>query len=163
RGSAMRSRALEPFLRSITQSIIWYLLGASEKDPEVLATEMESKIESGSCPIELLAKSEILSQNPEAYRKKIESGGKPRRASAEVALLLGGRVRMGDRVSYYIGPKEKGQTANWQRAQPVEWFDKEGSAYDSGYYLKKLEDWRKRYSPFHAKLGEDGAQKELFP
>ena len=30
------------------------------------------------------------------------------------------------------------------------------------YYLKKLEDWRKRYSPFHAKLGEDGAQKELF-
>lgn len=162
RGSAMRSRGLEPFLRSLTQSLIWYLLGASEEDPAILATETELKIESGSCPIELLAKSEILSQNPEAYRKKIEAGGKPRRASAEVALLLGDRIRMGDRVSYYIGPKEKGQTANWQRAQPVEWFGKEGSAYDSAYYLKKLEDWRKRYSPFHAKLGEDGAQKELF-
>ena len=131
----------------------------SEEDPAILATEMELKIESGSCPIELLAKSEILSQNPEAYRKKIEAGGKPRRASAEVALLLGDRIRMGDRVAYYIGPTEKGQTANWHRAQPAEWFGKEGSAYDSAYYLKKLEDWRKRYSHFHAKLGEDGAQK----
>ena len=162
RGSAMRSRGLEPFLRSLTQSLTWYLLGASEEDPAILATEMELKIESGSCPIELLAKSEILSQNPAAYRKKIEAGGKPRRASAEVALLLGDRIRMGDRVAYYIGPKEKGQTANWQRAQPAEWFGKEGSAYDSAYYLKKLEDWRKRYSRFHAKLVEDRAQKELF-
>ena len=33
RGSAMRSRGLEPFLRSLTQSLIWYLLGASEKRP----------------------------------------------------------------------------------------------------------------------------------
>ena len=162
RGSAMRSRGLEPFLRSLTQSLIWYLLGASKEDPASLATEIESKIESGSCPIELLAKSEVLSQNPEAYRKKIEAGGKPRRASSEVALLIGDRIRMGDRVSYYIGPKEKGKTANWQRAQPVEWFGQEGSAYDPAYYLKKLEDWRKRYSPFYPTLGKDGAQRELF-
>ena len=162
RGSAMRSRGLEPFLRSLTQSLIWYLLGASKEDPASLATEIESKIESGSCPIELLAKSEVLSQNPEAYRKKIEAGGKPRRASSEVALLIGDRIRMGDRVSYYIGPKEKGKTANWQRAHPVDWFGQEGSAYDPAYYLKKLEDWRKRYSPFYPKLGKDGAQRELF-
>ncbi len=162
RGSAMRSRGLEPFLRSLTQSLIWYLLGASEEDPAVLASEMESKIKSGSCPIELLAKSEILSQNPEAYQKKIEAGGKPRRASAEVALLLGERVRMGDRVSYYIGPKEKGQTANWQRAQPIEWYGNDGPPYDPTFYLKKLDDWRKRYDPFHVQLGKNGAQKELF-
>lgn len=162
RGSAMRSRGLEPFLRSLTRSLIWYLLGASQEDPATLASEMETKIESGSCPIELLAKSEVLSQNPAAYRKKIEAGGKPRRASAEVALLLGDRIRMGDRVSYYIGPKEKGRSANWQRAQPVELFGQEGSAYDSAYYLKKLDDWRKRYSPFYQKLGEDSAQQELF-
>ena len=162
RGSAMRSRGLEPFLRSLTQSLIWYLLGASEEDPAVLASEMESKIKSGSCPIELLAKSEILSQNPEAYQKKIEAGGKPRRASAEVALLLGDRVRMGDRVSYYIGPKEKGQPANWQLPQPIEWYGNDGPPYDPTFYLKKLDDWRKRYDPFHAQLGKNGAQKELF-
>ena len=69
---------------------------------------------------------------------------------------------MGDRVSYYIGPKEKGQTANWQRAQPIEWYGNDGPPYDPTFYLKKLDDWRKRYDPFHVQLGKNGAQKELF-
>ncbi len=162
RGSAMRSRGLEPFLRSLTQKLIRYLLGASDEDPAVLAEQIESEIKSGSYPVERLAKSEILSQNPEAYRKKIEAGGKPRRASAEVALRLGDQVRMGDRISYYIAPRGTGQTADWQRARPVVVYDSELAPYDQAYYVKKLNDWRKRYAPFHSKLLSNPEQKELF-
>ncbi len=162
RGSAMRSRGVEPFLRSLTQKLIRFLLGASEKNPADLAQKIELEIESGKYPVERLAKSEILSQNPEAYKKKIDSGGKPRRASAEVALKLGENVRMGDRISYYISPKEKGQTADWQRANPVDLFDAETAPYDPKYYVKKLNDWRTRYVPFHPDLAKDRDQRELF-
>ena len=162
RGSVMRSRGVEPFLRSLTQKLIRFLLGASEEDPVTLALEIEAEIEKGDFPVKSLAKSEILSQNPEAYRKKIDSGGKPRRASAEVALKLGENARMGDRISYYISPKEKGQTTDWQRANPVDFFDAETAPYDPKYYIKKMDDWRKRYAPFHPDLVKNTDQKELF-
>lgn len=161
-GSAMRSRGIEPFLKELTKSLIYFLLGASKEDPDAMARDIESKIKSGEFDVRRLAKSEILSQNPEAYRKKIEGGGKPRRASAEVALMLGERVRMGDRVSYFISAREKGKTADWQRALPVGKYDRETLPYDPKYYIKKLNDWRKRYAPFHPKLAEDPDQGMLF-
>jgi hypothetical protein len=55
---------------------------------------------------------------------------------------------MGDRVSYYIQPREKGQTSDWQRARPLTDFDLKTAPYDPKYYLKKLEDWAKRYGGF---------------
>ena len=162
RGSAMRSRGVEPFLKELTQTLIHFLLGASKEDPDAAAREIELKIQSGELDVHRLAKSEILSQNPEAYRKKIEAGGKPRRASAEVALMMGEQVRMGERISYFISLKEKGKTADWQRALPVEQYDKEQLPYDPSYYIKKLNDWRKRYAPFYPKLAENPDHGMLF-
>ena len=75
-------------------------------------------------------------------------GGKPRRASAEAALQLSPRPRMGDRVSYYIGPKAKGRPADWQRARPVALYDAVQAPYDPDYYLQKLDDWLERYGRF---------------
>ncbi len=162
RGSALRSRGIEPYLKRLNEALIKFLLGESSEDPSELANEYERLIEDGAIEIHNVAKSEILSQNPEAYRKKIESGGKPRRASAEIALKLGGDLRMGDRVSYYIGPKSKGVTSDWQRAHPVDNYDPTNAPYDPAYYVKKLNDWRKRYVSFHPKLQENPAQGQLF-
>jgi len=162
RGSALRSRGIEPFLKRLTQTLIDFLLGATDQDPATLANEYETLIESGEIEIAEIAKSEVLSQNPEAYRKKIESGGKPRRASAEVALMLDDPLRMGDRVSYFIGPREKGQTSDWQRARPAKLYDRERSPYDASYYVKKLNEWRKRYSIFLPGLTADPKQGDLF-
>ena len=58
------------------------------------------------------------------------------------------RPRMGDRVSYYILPKAKGQTSDWQRARPVTLFDPVESPYDPKYYLDKLDDWIERNAKF---------------
>jgi len=76
--------------------------------------------------------------------------------------MLDEPLRMGDRVSYYIGPRQKGQTADWQRARPTQLYEKETYPYDPSYYLKKLEDWRKRYAVFLPALLEDPQQGELF-
>jgi DNA polymerase elongation subunit (family B) len=148
RGSALRSRATEPFLQDLNRHLIAYLLGLEEEPVETCWQRFAARIEDGSMPVEQLLKSEYLSMNPSAYAEKIANGGKPRRASLEVALKLDPAPRSGDKVSYFIGPKAKGQTADWQRAHPLEHFDPVTCPYDPGAYLKKLKEWRKRYGQF---------------
>ena len=97
---------------------------------------------------DVLAKAETLGQNPESYEQWVAGGGKPRRAAAEVALRMTPRPRMGERVSYYIGAKAKGQTSDWQRAQPLAAFDPVQAPYDPVYYLEKIDDWVERYGRF---------------
>lgn len=162
RGSGLRSRGTEPFLKDLTWKLIYSLLGATNEDPAKVALDVENQITAQELPVALIAKSEVLSQSPEAYQKKMETVGKPRRASAEVALKMDKPVGMGDRVSYYIRPKKPGQTSDWQKAYPVDAYNKEGQPYDPAYYVKKLNDWRKRYAPFCPELLANPEQGELF-
>jgi DNA polymerase elongation subunit (family B) len=148
RGSALRSRGIEPFLKRLSDQLIAYLLGASAQSPLAEIERLRASITARQHPVADLAKSESLSQNPAAYEQLIAGGGKPRRAAAEVALQMTPRPRMGERVSYYIGPKSKGQTADWQRARPLAQYDATGAPYAVDYYLVKLDDWLERYGRF---------------
>ena len=148
RGSALRSRGIEPFLRKLTDGLIHFLLGSSPESPIGLLEDYRRRISDRSLPVAEVAKTETLGMNPVAYEGVIALGGKPRRASAEAALQLSPRPRMGDRVSYYITAKQKGRASDWQRARPVELFDAAAAPYDPGYYIDKLDDWLERYGPF---------------
>ena len=148
RGSALRSRGIEPYLKALTNQLIQFLLGASPVSPGELAADYRKRIVAGALPVAQVAKSEVLSQNPDAYERLMAEGGKPRRASAEVALQMSPRPRMGERVAYYITAKAKGRTSDWQRARPVATYDPVAAPYDPGYYLEKLDDWLERYGVF---------------
>lgn len=161
KGSALRSRGIEPYLKKLSDRLIQYLLGVVDEAPEVLLADYREKITAHELDVRELAKSEILSQNPDAYEQNMAAGGKPRRASAEVALRMNPRPRMGDRVSYYILPREKGQTSDWQRARALVEYDAKTAPYDPKYYLKKLDDWQERYATFLSIKPEGGVQGEL--
>jgi DNA polymerase I len=148
RGSAFRSRAMEPFLQRLTDQLVGYLVGLSPVPPLQLWESYRQRIALRQLPVEELAKNETLSQSPENYEHLMAAGGKPRRAAAEAALQLAVRPRLGDRVSYYIGPKSKGKTSDWQRARAAALFDPVTAPYDPAYYLDKLEDWKLRYALF---------------
>ncbi|PTX91039.1 DNA polymerase domain-containing protein [Opitutus sp. ER46] len=163
RGSALRSRGTEPYLKKLTDEMIAYLLGAAKESPLALAEEYRQKLRRRALPVEALAKSESLSQNLEAYERFIAEGGKPRRASAEAALKLSPRPRMGDRVVYYISAINQGRGSDWQRARALSLFDPEAAPYDAEYYLAKLDDWLTRYGPYLGVKPEEphGVQGEL--
>lgn len=163
RGSALRSRGIEPYLKRLSQSLISNLLGAGGEEPTELVLHYRAEIEALRLPVEELAKTETLSLNPESYEKFVAEGGKPRRAPAEVALKMNPRPRMGDRVSYYIQPRQKGQTTNWQRARSVIDFDPVQAPYDPKFYFKKLDEWVTKYGGFldQSKLGTGEEQGEL--
>jgi DNA polymerase, archaea type len=148
RGSALRSRGIEPYLKKLSDQLIRFLVGAEPASPLALAEDYRRGLASRTLPVEAIAKSEVLSQNPDAYERFMADGGKPRRASAEAALKLVPRPRMGDRVTYYITAKEKGKTSDWQRARPLALYDREAAPYDPAYYTKKLDDWLERYGVF---------------
>jgi DNA polymerase elongation subunit (family B) len=148
RGSALRSRGIEPFLKRLTDTLIAFLLGAGAESPLPLLEDYRAKIRERTLPVGDLAKGEVLSMNPDAYEKFIAGGGKPRRASAEAALQMSPRPRMGDRVQYFITAKEKGKTSDWQRARPVAAHDAAKVPYDPAYYQEKLDDWLLRYGRF---------------
>jgi DNA polymerase elongation subunit (family B) len=148
RGSALRSRGIEPFLKKLSDRLIHYLVGASPESPVPLVEDYRRRLAIRSVSVAELAKSETLNQNPEAYEQLIAGGGKPRRASAEVALQMTPRPRMGERVSYYITAKAKGKTSDWQRARALSLYDGASAPYDPDYYADKLDDWLERYGNF---------------
>lgn len=148
RGSALRSRGIEPFLKRLSDRLIAHVLGVSPESPEAEVERLRAAIAACRQPVADLAKSETLGQNPETYEQSVATGGKSRRASAEVALKMNPRPRMGERVSYYIAPKLKGQSADWQRARPVADYDPVQAPYDPLYYLEKIDDWVDRYGRF---------------
>jgi DNA polymerase elongation subunit (family B) len=160
RGSALRSRGIEPFLKRLSDQLIAYLLGVSPESPAAEIERLRASIQAHTHPVADLAKAESLSQNPEAYEQWVAGGGKPRRAAAEVALQMTPRPRMGERVSYFIGPKAKGLTADWQRARPLAAHDPAAAPYDSVYYLGKIDDWLERYGRFLG-IRPQAAQQEL--
>ncbi len=166
RGSALRSRGIEPYLKKLSDQLITFLVGASLESPMVLLESYRGRLRSRAMPVEELAKSETLNQNPDAYEKLIAAGGKPRRASAEVALQLTPRPRMGDRVSYYVTARSKGRTSDWQRARALALYDDAAAPYDPDYYIEKLDDWIERYGNFlgvtRPTASEAAGQGELF-
>jgi DNA polymerase elongation subunit (family B) len=162
RGSALRSRGIEPYLKKLGNQLIRFLVGASAESPLGMVEDYRAKLAARALPVTEVAKAEVLSMNPDAYQRFIEGGGKPRRASAEAALLMAKRPRMGERVAYYITAKEKGKTSDWQRARPVAMHDAATAPYDPVYYADKLDDWLERYGPFLGVAPQGGAQGELF-
>lgn len=163
RGSALRSRGIEPFLKKLSSHLIRFLLGASTESPLGLWEDYRQKLLRREVPVAALAKSETLSQNPDAYERFIAEGGKPRRAAAEVALQLSPRPRMGERVTYYVTARTKGRTSDWQRARPLALHDPVAAPYDPDYYTEKLNDWLERYGVFLGvtKAPPDQTQGEL--
>ena len=166
RGSALRSRGIEPYLKKLSDQLITFLVGASTESPLAMLESYRVRLLAREVPIAELAKSETLNQNPEAYERLVAEGGKSRRASAEVALQLTPRPKMGDRISYYVTARSKGRTSDWQRARALSLYDPQAAPYDPVYYTEKLDDWLLRYGTF---LGvkpkdntPDGVQGELF-
>lgn len=149
RGSALRSRGMEPFLRQLTETLVDYLLGVSNENPGSLIEEWQQEILEGRFAVERLAKRENLSMSPTAYKRAVEEKNKPRRASMEVALKMDEPPGSGDPVTYFIRPREQGEpNSDWARAVSLEVYDPITTPYDPKYYLKKLREWGRRYAEF---------------
>ena len=146
RGSGLRSRSLEPYLRDALEELIGLALrGQLELLGDPLA-RIRVDISHGQLPITRLARTEVLSEPLWLYQKKTAGEARNRSAAYEIALQSGRRLVPGDAVSYYITGTKASVTA-YQNAKPVEAYDPINPDENRAYYLKKLEDLEKKFLP----------------
>lgn len=165
RGSALRSRGTEPFLRELTAHLIRWLFGVEKQSPRERVEEYRKAIAWQKADVAELARSENMNQNPDAYRIEVEQDEKkPRRSAMEAALRHKPLPRMGDRVTFYIARSRAGGSRDWERARLLEEYDPEESPYDADFYIRKLDDWVKRFEEFVDPGGGNPSpvQQELF-
>jgi DNA polymerase elongation subunit (family B) len=107
RGSALRSRGIEKYLREFLSEMIRLLLEGRAGEIEALLKKTIDKLEHHQVPIAWLAKTEALSESPDIYKEKVKQGKRNPAALYELALASGRSYRAGDQLSYYVTGKTK--------------------------------------------------------
>ncbi len=145
-GAALKSRALEPFQREFIADCVGALLAGEPAKVASIADRLEKAISERQLPLEKFAKSEVLNDSPESYRKKLESGTGRRSAAYELALASGRKYAAGDRIRFYVtGDRKKLPVVGNSRL-----LDDAPEVRDENvpYYLEKLAALRAMFDPF---------------
>ena len=155
KGSGLKSRGLERYLREFMKEAIHLLLHGRGDRVDDLFNDYLERLRGHRFPIEWLAKTETLGENPATYRQKVQQGKRNPSAAYELALASGQTYRAGDQLSYYVTGSGKDVAAyrncrlagDYQASRPDE---------NLAYYREKLRQLRQRFEPFLP------AEKSLF-
>jgi DNA polymerase elongation subunit (family B) len=128
KGSAFRSRGLEPFQRQLIEEIVRLLVTGRTGDVKAVVDRWLADFAARRVPPRLFARTETLGESPEAYRARVVAGERPASAAHELALASGREWQAGDQVSYYVAGRGAGVTvadharllSAWDPARPDE-------------------------------------------
>ena len=146
RGSALRSRGVERYLRDFAGEAIALLLQGEGERVMELYHNCQERLRRHEFPIEALTRTETLRESPASYRQKLAGGKRNRSAAYELALASGREYRAGDQVSYYIAGRGKGVTA-WENCRLADDYDPARADENVFYYMDKLKQLLRRFTP----------------
>lgn len=163
KGSGMKSRGLEPFLRDFIEAGIGAILRGQPEKIEHHYADLKQQIEQHTINIKELAKTDTLIESLESYRGKVEAksggaSGRNRAAAYEIALRAKRPLRPGDMVTYYI-TGAKHTVKAFEAAKPLREYDPAQPDYNIAYYIKKLDENLKKV---HAYLQAGAEDEQLF-
>jgi DNA polymerase elongation subunit (family B) len=128
KGSAFRSRGLEPLSRQVIEDVVRLLL--TGRGPEVKTTihRWLDELAGRRVPLKLLTRTETLGETVDSYRERVAAGARNASAAYELALASGRTVQPGDQVSYYVAGRGRDVSVNdhakllsaWDPARPDE-------------------------------------------
>ncbi len=147
KGSGMKSRGLEPFLRRFIEDSIRLILEDRADEMERLYEEVKHDLSEGDMPVRKLAKTAILVDSLATYRKKLETTRRGRQAQYEVALRNPDRFKPGDPVSYYISG-DSAKVKAYEVAKLVGEYNPGAPDVNIPYYQKRLAETYKRVQQF---------------
>ncbi|MCB1188451.1 hypothetical protein KDL29_14905 [bacterium] len=147
KGSALKSRGLEPFLHRFIENAITELLKGDPAGIERRYEELKQEISERRIDIRELAKTDTIIESLDVYRGKIAAGKRNKAAAYEVALQSTRDLIPGDKVRYYI-TGEKATVKAFEEARPIRQYDPQNPDYNIKYYLKKLEQNLKKVKEY---------------
>ncbi len=158
KGAALKSRGMEPFLRSYLGDLLRLLLEGRGGDANLLRDELAVSIQDRTIPIAALAKTETLQDSLASYQKKIGASSRNRSAAFELALKSGRDHQAGDQIRHYITGTKKKVTA-YENARLLSDWKADARDENVAYYIGKLDDLAKKFSEF---LPDPAGQGDLF-
>ncbi len=150
RGSGLRSRSMEPYLRAFLEDLITEVLTHGLEKCDEIFERYRSGLADGTLSVEQLAKTETLIDSPSVYAKKIDKGQRNRAAVYELALQSPGQPQAGESLSYYVTGNKANVTV-YDHCRPTEDFDPDNPDLNEKYYLKKLKATYKKFLPILSK------------
>lgn len=144
KGSALRSRGMERYLREFLSAMIRLLLEERADEIPALKREFDNRICSHQLDISWLAKTETLTESPETYRQKVEAKKRNPSATYELALASARNYRAGDQISYYVTGSRRSVRV-YENCKLVSDYDPKNPDINVDYYLSKLEDLYKKF------------------
>jgi DNA polymerase elongation subunit (family B) len=147
KGSALRSRGMERYLRDFLSDMLKRLLeGRGEEVRSGLETTIQ-RLHAHDVPIQRLAKKETLTDPLDVYRQKVKTGKRNPSAPYELALASGRDFRPGDQISYYVtGQKKKVKV--YENCKMASSYDPERPDENVAYYQDKLVALVDKFNPY---------------
>lgn len=147
KGSGLRSRGVEKYLREFLREMLRLLLAGEGERVDAVYQECLEKLRDHRFPIAWLAKTETLSESPASYRQKVRLGRRNPAAAFEIALRSTRAFAAGDQISFYVSGRGKGVTA-YENCRPIAEHDPAHPDENVEYYMDKLTQLRKKFARF---------------
>jgi DNA polymerase I len=147
RGSSLRSRGLERYLREFMQEAVELLLTSAVVDLGQAYDRYVARLMGRNFDIAWVTRTETLNESPDRYLQKLRAGKRNPSAAYEIALAGERLYRAGDQVSYYINGSRK-DVAAYENCRPVSAFNPAHPDVNIAYYIEKLRHLKKRFEPF---------------
>ncbi|MDD5286433.1 MAG: DNA polymerase domain-containing protein [Desulfuromonadaceae bacterium] len=147
KGSGLRSRGMERYLREFMRELINRLLNNRSATVEQLYEEYIVRLRSSGVDVSWVARTETLNESPDSYREKLRLGRRNHSAAFEVAIAAGRIYRAGDQVNYYVSGSGKDAVA-YEQCRPVTAFDPVHPDINTLYYVEKLRHLKNKFEKF---------------
>jgi DNA polymerase elongation subunit (family B) len=147
KGSGLRSRGMEKYLREFVQEIIERLLTDRSDTIESLYDSYVVRLRSRGVDVAWVARTETLNESPDSYMEKLRLGKRNHSAAFEIARAAGKIYRAGDQVTYYVSGSGKDAVA-YEQCRPVSAFDPAHPDINIRYYVEKLRHLKSKFGQF---------------
>ena len=144
KGSALRSRGMEKYLRVFLTQMLQYLLQGKTDKIALLYRQYMDDLEHHRIDISWLAKKETLTESIETYKQKVRNKKRNKAASYELATASDRTYRAGDQVAYYVTGKTK-NVRIFENCNLISDYDTQHPDDNSAYYQSKLTELVKKF------------------
>jgi DNA polymerase I len=152
KGSGLKSRGLEPFLRAWMEEMFSLLLqGEAHRIDTLLARYME-EFEQHQFDVKMFMKTESLQDSLVTYRDKVRDKKRNPAALYELAIQSGRSYQPGDQISYYVAGTGKRVKVHEAAKLASQW-DRHHPDENVEYYKAKLLELYKKFKPFIRGMG----------
>ena len=147
KGSAFRSRGIEPFYRQLIEEVVRCLLDGRHEEVRRIIDRRLDDFAAHRIDVRAFARTETLHESLDAYRQKITAGARPVSAAYELAAAAGRVLEPGDQISYYVTGRGAGVPVN-ERAKLASQWDPARPDENIEYYQAKVREIGERFRPF---------------